>query len=338
MIITPPSFAHLAAMSDGVGTFEHAELIEPRRAGGYCTDDLARVLVVTVREPRPTRAVADLGRMAYWFLADAQGVAGRVHNRRNERGRWTDRRGVEDCWGRTVWAFGSAVRHAPDDWMRQSAMSYFDRGAQQRSPHRRAMVFAALGAAEVLEVHPRHAPARRLLADAVEAIGPLGADPAWPWPEARLTYANAALPEVLIAAGQLLDRPDVLADGIAMLRWLLTRETLDGHHSATAVGGAGPGDRPPVYDQQPIEVAAMADACTRALDATGAAEWRDGIERAAGWFLGANDSGAVMWDSRTGGGYDGLERDGVNRNEGAESTLALIATMQRALGAVPTAA
>jgi hypothetical protein len=46
------------------------------------------------------------------------------------------------------------------------------------------------------------------------------------------------------------------------------------------------------------------------------------------WFLGDNDGRAVMWDRATGGGYDGLTPDGPNLNQGAESTLALIATLQ----------
>ena len=45
---------------------------------------------------------------------------------------------------------------------------------------------------------------------------------------------------------------------------------------------------------------------------------------------GANDAGQLMWDPQTGGGFDGLHADGVNRNQGAESTLAVIATLQHA--------
>lgn len=37
-----------------------------------------------------------------------------------------------------------------------------------------------------------------------------------------------------------------------------------------------------------------------------------------------------MWDSTTGGGFDGLQADGVNLNQGTESTLAVISTLQRA--------
>ena len=330
MTIPLPSFDHIVAMSDDVGTFEHADHAEPRRSHGYCTDDMARLLVVVAREPQPSRAVVEVGRTAFRFVADAQGVAGHVRNRRTARGRWEGRRGVEDCWGRSVWAFGTAVRRAPEAWMRQSALSYFGHAVEQRSPWRRAMAFAALGAAEVLAVNLRHGRARDVLVDAVTTIGPIGTEAGWPWPEPRLAYANAVLPEALLAAGDLLARPDVVEDGLALLRWLLDRETVDGHLSPTAVGGAGPGDRPPAFDQQPIEVAAMADACARAAAVTGDAGWRRGIELATQWFVGDNDAGVVMWDPRTGGGYDGLHAAGPNLNQGTESTIALISTLQHA--------
>ena len=51
---------------------------------------------------------------------------------------------------------------------------------------------------------------------------------------------------------------------------------------------------------------------------------------AAGWFMGSNDAGELMWDPETGGGFDGLHADGVNRNQGAESTLAVLSTLQHA--------
>ena len=44
----------------------------------------------------------------------------------------------------------------------------------------------------------------------------------------------------------------------------------------------------------------------------------------------ANDLGLPMWDPVTGGGFDGLHADRVNQNQGAESTLAAMATMQLA--------
>jgi hypothetical protein len=40
------------------------------------------------------------------------------------------------------------------------------------------------------------------------------------------------------------------------------------------------------------------------------------------WFLGANDLNLSLYDSVTGGCADGLEPEGINLNQGAESTLA----------------
>lgn len=326
--MTLPSFAHVLSMSDEIGMFEHADHARPRHEHGYCTDDMARVLIVAVREPDYNQAVRELGRTAFRFLAASQNPTGRTRNRRDTNGRWHDRHGVEDCWGRSLWAFGTAANRSPEDWMRSDATSYFNRGAKQRSPHRRAMAFAALGAAEIAEYDPGHVAARALLADAITAIGPLSTDTDWPWPEPRLSYANAALPEALIAAGHLLDRPDVLDDGLKLLRWLLDRETVEGHLSPTPVGGASRADRSRRFDQQPIEIAALADACARAQSVTGDDVWRQGVDLAIDWFAGNNDIGAVMWDAETNGGYDGLTASGPNLNQGAESTLALISTLQ----------
>jgi hypothetical protein len=326
--MTLPSFAHVLSMSDGIGIFEHAEHAEPRREEGYCTDDVARLLIVAVREPAHSQAVLEVGRTAFRFLAEAQNVHGQVRNRRDAKGRWHGRHGVEDCWGRSLWAFGTAARRAPEESMRASAMSYFDHGSSQRSPHRRAMAFAALGAVEVAHYDQRHRRSRELLADAIAVIGSPSTRADWPWPEPRLSYANAALPEALIAAGDVLDRPDVVDDGLFLLRWLLDHESRDGHLSPTPVGGAGPGDDPGRFDQQPIEIAALADACHRALVVTGDEQWRHGVDQAIAWFAGANDLGVVMWHPDTFGGYDGLTAIGPNLNQGAESTLALIATLQ----------
>ena len=77
-------------------------------------------------------------------------------------------------------------------------------------------------------------------------------------------------------------------------------------------------------------MAALADACARAAAADPRAFWPEGIRSCAAWFQGANDSGLLMWDAETGGGFDGLLADSVNLNQGAESTLAVISTLQHA--------
>jgi hypothetical protein len=338
-VIAPePNFAHVAHMTDDHGMFEHADHTTPRPEHGYCTDDMARLLVVACREPNPSPLVLGLAKTSLRFLAGAQGVSGDVCNRMNRRGRWQGRRGVQDCWGRSLWGFGTAAARSPHDWIRQDALSRFERGARRRSPWPKAMTFAALGADEVLVAHPGDRAALSLLADTAEVVGRLGRNGSWPWPFERLSYANAVLPEVMMAAGAALDRSPLLTDGLELLAWLLEHESMDGHLSLTPVGGSADGDARPAFDQQAIEVAALADACARAWMITSDHHWVDGLARAVGWFLGDNDAQTPMFDLVTGGGYDGLHRDGPNLNEGAESTLALISTLQHARHLVPAIA
>jgi hypothetical protein len=324
--LVAPVFTHLRRLTDAGGLYEHAAGIVPRREHGYCVDDVARALLVVCREP--AAELDDLREQYLSFVLAAQVVDGRFHNRRSTDLSWPDRPSVEDCWGRALWGLGTAVARAPQ--LGERASRAFDRGAALRSPHRRAMAFAALGAAEVLDVVPRHAGALALITAAAMSIGRPGPDRAWPWPEPRLSYANAALPDALLAAGVALDAPALVADGLDLLGWLLDEQTRDGHLSVVPVGGRGPGEAGPGFDQQPIEVAALADACARAHLITGAARWAEGIDLTELWFRGVNDTGAGMHDPWDGGGCDGLQRSGRNENQGAESTLALLSTLQQA--------
>ena len=317
-------------MTDGRGTFEHALFAEPRPEHGYCSDDMARVLVVAAREPRRSSATHDLAMLSLRFLQDALDSQGRCRNRMNRSGSWEDSPALNDCWGRSIWGLGTAVSHSDDHLIRHLATKALERAMRQRSSWPRAMAFAALGAAEVLSVDPDDMSARALLSDAADAVIGPGQHAGWPWPEQRLTYANATLTEAIIAAGSALNRPALMQHGLELLEWLLVRESRPGHLSVTPVGGRGPDDEGPGFDQQPIEVAALADACARARLVDGDQRWVDGITAAANWFLGDNDSGVVMWDPTTGGAFDGLERDGANLNQGTESTLALLSTLRHA--------
>ena len=328
--VPAPRFDHLVRLSDGTGLLEHARGALPRRGHGYCVDDNARALLVISLEPAPPPEATRLAERCLGLLADAQEPDGRFHNRLGYDRRFEDEPGTGDWWGRALWGLGTAATANPSAAVRAEALTCFDLSCDVRSPHPRAMAYAALGAAAVLGAHPAHDGARRLLLDAAAGIGRPAQDPEWPWPAPRLTYGNATVAEAVLAAGSALGHPDLVHDGLVLLDWLLRSETRDGHLSLTPVGGWGAGEPRPGFDQQPIEAAAMADACARALDVTGDVRWLDGLRLAVGWFLGANDVGTPMFDPETGGGYDGLEPRGRNTNQGAESTIAFVSTMQQA--------
>lgn len=345
---------HLLALTDDTGIFEHAEYTRPRREHGYCVDDVARGLVVLsraddadghplhhrlgsdelARAPDRTRPRAgELNQIAWTYLefvARSQDRNGRVVNRCDVDGVRHGEFTVADCWGRALWGLGTAAARSRDTTLSRRALARFSVSAGQRSPWPHAMAFAGLGAVEVLRSDQGNRDARALLTAAVELVGRPTADPAWPWPQPRLTYANAVFPDLLMAAGDCLGDDALIDAGMGQLAWLLDIETVHEHLSVTPAGGWGPGERRPGFDQQPIEVATLADACARAYDLTGDHRWSDGVDAAAAWFFGANDGGVPLYDEVSGGCRDGLQALGCNENQGAESTLAMISTLQHA--------
>jgi hypothetical protein len=330
MIALAPDFRHLAFLTDDIGLLEHARHAVPRLEHGYCTDDAARGLVVTSRETELDAGMRALNERYFGFLLRAQDRRGAFHNRLSTDNRWLDNAGMGDWWGRALWGFGTAAAGNPDMRIRRAARAAFDRSAHHRSAAPHTMAFAGLGAVQILRGHPDDVAAAALLRDAVEAIGVPDNDSDWYWPLPRLTYANAALAEVIISAGHLFDEQRLRLRGLRMLSWLCTQQYADSRLSMIPVAGWGRGEHRHTFDQQPIEVAALADACATAAAVTGDSGWEDWARLAVAWFHGNNDVLAPMSDPLTGGGYDGLTPTGANLNQGAESTLALIATLQHA--------
>jgi hypothetical protein len=325
-----PNWTHVARLSDNVGLLEHARHAIVRREHGYCVDDVSRGLLIASREPHPSPLVVGLAERYLAFLTHAQGPDGAFRNRLSYDRRWLDEPSLGDWWGRALWGLGTAAARSTVGWIREEARTAFTQGVACRSPWPRAMAFAGLGAAEVLRADPHDEQAATLLGDAATVIGLPDSAPDWLWPERELTYANPALAEVVIAAGDLLGDEPLLTDGLRMLAWLCQVQEHQGHLSTVPVGGWRPGVPKHRHDQQPIEAAATADACATAAAVTGDERWDAPLFQSIAWFLGDNDSGTVMYDPHTGGGYDGLKADGPNPNQGAESTLALLSTLQHA--------
>jgi len=334
MTATLPRYGHLFAMTDDIGLFEHALFTRPRPEHGYCVDDVARGLVVLCRAPSSETAAGRHAQLAWAYLSfvrQAQTADGRVVNRRDTSGAWHGTAGVTDCWGRALWGLGTAASRGRDPELARRALDGFELSAGLRSPWPHAMAFAGLGAAEILRVDSGHQQARSLLAAAALTVGgPRPGSAHWPWPQPRLTYACAVIPDVLLAAGDALGDQALIERGLGLLDWLLDLETAAGHLSVTSAGGWAPGEPLPAFDQQPIEVSTLADACARAFELTGQERWSHAVDLAAAWFHGANDTGTPLADDVTGGCCDGLQAHGRNENQGAESTLALLSTLQHA--------
>jgi hypothetical protein len=321
--------SHLASITDNVGLFEHCQLSQPRSEHGYCVDDVARGVVVLQRLRSKDPQVQHLISIYLAFLEQSQDALGLIRNRRNIDGLWQSEPSTHDHWGRALWAWGTTIRMSGDTDQGAAAYERFQISALRRSPFMRSMAFAALGASEVLHVLPGDSFATALLEDALAAIH-TPTTTKWPWPESRLTYANAVIPEVLMLGGFHLQRGAQMRLGMFMLNWLIEIQTNGDHFSPIPHKGWAPGDALPAFDQQPIEIAALVDACSTAYDITSDPRWSRAIHLGYHWFEGHNDKRVAMADVTTGAGFDGLTQDGRNENNGAESTLAYLSVAEQA--------
>lgn len=312
------NLAHLSRMMGPYGLFEHARFRDPRPEHGYCTDDNGRALVLTADVRSDESDAIFAGCLEY--VGAAHTPRG-FRNRLSQAGEWLDDLGSEDAHGRAVWGLGVAARAGR---LPESLYVVFDAACRRPLRYPRAIAYSLLGAVAAKD-DPRAGDAAQAAIEHLTPRLPVPGRGGWPWPEPRLTYANARLPQVMLLAGAATDDARLCDAGLHLLDWLVEIEWRDDHFSFTPVGGRGPGESGPAFDQQPIEAWAMADACLAAWELTQEAVWTERARAAVEWFTGRNDVGVNLYDPTTGAGFDGLEADGVNLNCGAESTMAALA-------------
>lgn len=346
-----PDLNAVERMTDSTGILQHAIYSVPDRRHGYCIDDNARALILMSRIEDVDDATRD--RLTSVYAAFVQHgwnpEARRFRNFMNFDRSWCEDVGSEDANGRTIWALGVTARDARAQKHRDWASALFDHSAsialELGSP--RAHAFAMLGAAAMIEAHPGHALSNAILTrfgDELIALLDAARRPEWQWFEIVLAYDNARLPEALLRAGKVLGRADFTAVGLETLEWIVARQTSpEGRFRAVGTESFGrPYADPLPFDQQPLEAQATIEACIAAHDATGEARWVEAAIRAYRWYLGANDLDLPLASAQDGGCFDGLMPTGLNRNQGAESILALqlancaISALSKRIGTVAT--
>lgn len=335
---------HLYRMTDSTGLFQHAIAAVPNFHTGYCTDDNARALVLTVLleelgtdSPRLLDAATTYAAfLQYAFDPKPK----RFRNLMGFNRSWMDEAVSEDCCGRALAALGTCVGRSKNTAFQVLAGQIF---APALSPvtgfsSPRAWALALIGAHEYLRRlngDRQVSQIRDALTDLLMGLYARTATPEWPWFEDSVTYMNAGLSHALILSGKGASRPDAFDTGLKTLRWLTKIQTAEGGY-LRPIGSNGffkRGGARATFDQQPIEAQAMVSACLEAYRCTSDDYWFSQARRAFDWFLGRNDLGLPLYDPNTGGCRDGLHVDRVNQNQGAESTLAFLlalAEMQQA--------
>ncbi len=330
-------------MTDAVGIIQHAVYSVPDRNHGYCIDDNARALMMMIRRGDERRAVELAPTYAAFVQHGWHPARQRFRNFMGYDRRWLEECGSEDSNGRTIWALGLTAARAPWPSIRGWASKLFDETApvalDLSAP--RARAFAAFGALELCQAYPDHELANRLVRHSAEQLMRLHEQDScdgWDWFEPALAYDNARLPEALILAGKALGEPQMIERGLSTLAWLVQQQTSPrGAFRPVGCKSFGRPYAPPLaFDQQPLEATATIDAAAAAFRVTGDEHWRAVAQQAFAWFFGDNDAGMPLADASDGSCFDGLMATGINRNQGAESILALhlaAQTMREAFGA-----
>jgi hypothetical protein len=329
---------HLKTLTDDTGILQHATHNIPTRIHGYCTDDNARALMVAAmgRKYQLTdgKFFDSLSNQYLSFLLDAfNEETGRYRNFMSYSRQWLEEVGSEDAHGRAIWGLGKAVSFLDNPGQQAMTTTLFNRSlkAAEHFVSPRAIAFALVGMHAYLYKFSGDSEVRRIrevLANRLFNQFKKNAKKDWPWVENTLTYANGKLPQALLLSGQWMQRSDMIDMGIRSLKWLLTIQTEEGHF--VPIGNNGwydKGGSRARFDQQPIDSNAMIEACVEAFNITRDKIWIESSVMCFNWFLGQNDLNMPLYDAKTGGCRDGLMADGINQNEGAESTLAWLLSL-----------
>ena len=321
-----PMLRHLRRLSDECGIIQHARFCCPDYATGYCSDDNSRALIAVTRYHRwqPDDVAEELMLRYLAFLHYTQHADGYMRNFVSYGRTFLDTHGSQDCQGQTLWALGEASADAREAIAHLSAemlRNMLPHILPDFAPH--ALAYALLGLCAHAHYDAPYAQhAARPLADALREHYLRERAPGWDWFLPILTYANARLPQALLNAGQMLADESLLKIGFTTLDFLRRETFRDGRF--TPVGCHGwyrRGQARAEFDQQPIDAGAMVEACLTAYQLTHAAKYEEDALRAMGWFYGGNVHGVSLYDPLSGGCHDGLQLEGVNANQGAESTI-----------------
>jgi glycosyltransferase involved in cell wall biosynthesis len=329
---------HLVRMTDATGLLQHATFVVPKLAEGYCTDDNARALLLTVLLEESGQDSPEVLRLATTYASFVDYAFDPEQRRfRNFMGFnrcWLETSGADDAHGRALWALGACVGRSRRRGLQRWAVRLFGDSVASvlAVTHPRGWAFALVGIHEYFRRLHGDSAVERLRS---ELTGRLlesydrNASSDWPWFGDRLTYDNAKLAHALILSGRFGEQPRALQVGLEALAWLVKVQKSESGHFRP-VGSNGffvRGHTRANFDQQPLEAHSTVSACVEAYAATHDDFWLDAARRAFDWFLGRNDLRLPVHDPTTGGCRDGLTIDRVNENQGAESTLAYLLSL-----------
>jgi hypothetical protein len=241
-----------------------------------------------------------------------------------------DETGSEDSFGRTIWALGYLLGSAPNDAYYQTGkLVFFNASANfEKLQSIRGIANTMIGISYYLKSNPSDdsmTERLRNLANVLIRHYKENQTEDWNWFEALLAYDNGILPLSLLHAAPILNDPNITEIAIESMNFLTSHTLKDNYLSI--IGNEKwykkEGERS-VFAQQPIDAMAMVLMYHQAYFVTKDKDYLNKLYTSFLWFLGENDLRMSLYDFETKGCCDGFESYGVNRNQGAESSLAYL--------------
>jgi len=331
-LLPPFSLEHVIRMTDDTGIIQHAKFGIPNLKEGYCLDDNVRAVLMVLMAHKQTKpsVVPDLLPIYLSYIHYMQNEDGTFRNFLSFRRDFLDSEGSEDSFGRTIWALGYLMGNAPNDAYFQSGREIFFAAAPNLEKLRsvRSIANSIIGLSYYLKSSPHdEGMTERLRSLAFKLLNQYKQHRSenWYWFEELLAYDNAILPLSLLHAAAILNDEEITAIAMESMEFLTAITLKDGCFSP--IGNAQwylKDGSPSLFAQQPLEALAMVLMFHQAYRLTNNKIWLNKLYTCFMWFLGENDLRMCLYDFETKGCCDGLESDGVNRNQGAESTLAYL--------------
>jgi hypothetical protein len=327
MVYPPISLAYLRSLTDCTGIIQHGWHSVPNRKLGYTTDDNARALIVAAKHYGLTgeREDLDLATVYLGYLHYASTAAHKFRNVMSYQRVFMDQEGTQDCYGRAIWGCGSAASSSLPENTRIVARKLFEDSigwvGNLTSP--RARAYAMIGMREYLRRHVDFGDLR----DKIDALGDSllaglksYATKDWDWFEPYMTYGNAILPLGMLVAAEVTGRKSYMSAALRTIRFLTDVQMVNDR--LEIVGNDGwyqRGQKRAWYDQQTIDAGYTVYLYSEAYSILNNPEYIDLAKTAFSWFLGNNRAEVNVYDEENNGCFDGINPEGLNLNQGAES-------------------
>jgi hypothetical protein len=332
LLLPPFTLAHIKRLTDDTGIIQHAKFGIPNLKEGYCLDDNARALLMVCMSYKQKKDPLALEYMPIYlsYIHYMQNKNGTFRNFLSFNRNFLDEVGSEDSFGRTIWALGYLLGNAPNDAYYQTGkLVFFDAAPNfEKIKSIRGIANTIIGICYYLKTNDSDdimKQSLKKLADKLVANYNQNQSENWKWFESLLAYDNGILPLALLHASQVLEDDKVSEVAFATMNFL-TRHTLkDGYLSIIGNKDWYVKDKErSMFAQQPLDALAMVLMYHQAFALTGDRDFLQKLFTSFMWFLGENDMRMSLYDFETKGCCDGFENYGVNRNQGAESSLAYL--------------